>query len=54
MAEFPAAFFKIHRFYLFTFRERGREGEGVGEEHQCVRDTLIGCLSHVPKWGPGP
>ena len=22
--------------YLFTFRERGREGESEGEKHQCV------------------
>ena len=27
-------FFK--RFYLFIFRERGREGEIEGEKHQCV------------------
>ena len=40
-------------FYLFTFRERRREREREGEKHQCVRDTLIGCLSHAPKWGPG-
>ena len=24
------------RFYLFIFRERGREGEREGEKHQCV------------------
>ena len=24
------------RFYLFTFRERGREGEREGEKYQCV------------------
>ena len=24
------------RFYLFIFRERGREGESEGEIHQCV------------------
>ena len=24
------------RFYLFIFREKGREGEGKGEKHQCV------------------
>ena len=40
------------RFYLFIFRER-REGER-GAEHGCVRERLIGCLSHAPKWGPGP
>ena len=35
---------------LFIFRERRREGE----KHQCVRDTLISCLSHAPYWGAGP
>ena len=30
------------------------EGEGEGEKHQCVRDTLIGCLLHALNWGPGP
>ena len=24
------------RFYLFIFRQRGREGEREGEKHQCV------------------
>ena len=43
-------FFK--RFYLL-FREREKEGEKEGEEHQYVRDTLIGCLSPAPNWGPG-
>ena len=36
-------FFKI----LFIFRERGKEG-GRGKETRCVRETSIGCLSHVP------
>ena len=40
------------RFSLFL--ERGGEGERKGERHQCVRDTSIGCLSHVPYWPPGP
>ena len=51
--------FSIHflkRFYLFTFTERGREGEREGEKHQCVRDTSISCswmyptedLAHYP------
>ena len=31
----PNPFFK-KRFYLFIFRERGREGEREGEKHQCV------------------
>ena len=46
-------FFKI----LFTFRERRREGEKERKKHgcvRCVRDTLIGCLSQPPSWGPGP
>ena len=36
-------FFKI--FYLFIFRERGREGERKGEKHQCV------VASHAPPTG---
>ena len=40
---FSFSFFFL-RLYLFTFRERRREGE----KHQCVRDTLIGCLSGTP------
>ena len=35
------AFFFL-RFYLFTFRQRRREGERRGEKHQCV------AASHVP------
>ena len=38
-------FFKI--FYLFIFRERGKEGEREGYKHQCVRDTSpTGELAH--------
>ena len=37
---------------LFIFIERGREREGEGEKHRCVRDTFIGCptgdLAHNP------
>ena len=29
------------RFYLFIFRERGREGERKGEEYQCVGASRI-------------
>ena len=39
--------------YLFMFRERRREGEKEGEKHPRVRETLMGCLSHIRKWGPG-
>ena len=42
--------FIFKRFYLFIFRERGKEGK----KHQCVRETWIGCLSHAHNWGPGP
>ena len=31
---YSSLFFK--GFYLFIFRERGREGEREGEKHQCV------------------
>ena len=37
------SFFK--RFYLFVFRERGKEGEREGEKQQCV------VASHVPPTG---
>ena len=47
-----SSFLKI--FYLFTFTERGREGERQREKHRHVRDPSISCLSHVPNWGPGP
>ena len=33
------------RFYLFIFRERRREGEREGENHQCV------VASHMPPTG---
>ena len=42
------------RFYLFIFREWGREGERKGEKHQCVRGTSIGCLQYITNWGRGP
>ena len=29
-------FFLKKIFYLFIFRQRGREGEREGEKHQCV------------------
>ena len=37
-----------HLFYLFIFRERGREEETEGEKHQRARETLIGCLLPIP------
>ena len=32
---------------LFTFSERGREGEREEEKHQWAREASIGCLSHA-------
>ena len=29
-------FYFFKRFYLFIFRQRGREGEREGEKYQCV------------------
>ena len=40
-------FFK-KRFYLFIFRDRGREAEREGEKHQCV------VASRVPPLGTQP
>ena len=43
------------RFYLFIFRERGREGEREGEKHQCVVASwapLTGDLAHNPGMCP--
>ena len=39
---------------LFIYRERGKEGEREGAKHWCLREVLIGCLSHVPKLGTCP
>ena len=36
------------RFYLFIFKEMGREGESEGEKHQCV------FASHWPPLGAWP
>ena len=41
------------RFYLFIFRERGREGERQGEKHGCVREASVDGLSQTPNWRPG-
>ena len=37
-------------FFPFS-KERGREGEGEGKKHICVREISIGCLWHTA--GPG-
>ena len=39
--------FLFKRFYLYIFRERGREGE----RHRCVREISVGCLLYTPNWG---
>ena len=44
-------FFK-DSIYLFIFREREQEREG--EKHRCERETLIGCLSRMPRLGTEP
>ena len=36
--------FKI--FYLFIFRERGREGERQGKKHRCVVASRTGDPAH--------
>ena len=42
--------FFFSRFYLFTFRERGREGEREGEKHRSVASRMppAGDLAHNP------
>ena len=40
------------RFYVFIFRERGREGERGRETLMCER-TLISCFSHDTNQRPG-
>ena len=42
--------FDFLRLYLFTFLERGREGEREGEKHQCV---VASCASPTGDPGPG-
>ena len=49
---FFSLFLKI--FYLFTFRDKGREGEREGEKLQCARGTSICCSPHAHNWEPGP
>ena len=40
------------RFYLFTFRERGRVGERKEEKHQYVRDTRTPATAYLAR-NPG-
>ena len=40
--QFIFFYFLFLRFYLFIFREKGREGDREGEKHQCV------VASHTP------
>ena len=43
------------RFYLFIFRQRGKEGEREGEKHQCVVASCVpptGDLAHNPGMCP--
>ena len=49
----PGSFFIffIKRFYLFIFRERGREGEREGEKQQCAVTSRVpptGDLAYNP------
>ena len=39
---------------LIYFRKKGREGEREGGEHQCERETSIGCLLYVLRMGTWP
>ena len=41
----------LKRFYLFIFRDRGKEGEREGQKHQCVvasHTPATGDLAHNP------
>ena len=51
---FPTFLGFIFRFYLYIFRQRGREAEREGAKHQCVRKISIGSLSHAVQLGTGP
>ena len=50
----PNVFIIFKRFYLFIFRERGREGEWGGEKHQCETGTSTGCLLQLHQPGTWP
>ena len=48
-------FFFKKDFYLFIFREKGREGEREGEKHQCVvasHASVTGDLAQNPGMCP--
>ena len=47
----PVVIYLFLRFYLFIFRQRGREGETKGEKHQCVvaSCTLTRDLAQQPR-----
>ena len=54
MLEFISEYLNFsHIFFFFFFgdRERGKEGEREGEEHQCEREASISSLSHVSQPG---
>ena len=44
----------LKKIFLFVFTEWGWKRERGGEEHQCTRETSIGCLSCAPNQRPGP
>ena len=52
---FMPFYFFNKKFYLFIFRQRGREGERKGEKHQCVvasHSPTTGDLVHNPSTCP--
>ena len=42
------------RFYLFIFREKGREEERQERNIKAGQITLISSFLHAHSWGPGP
>ena len=50
-----SCYFIFLRFYVFIFRQKGREGESEGEKHQCVvssRAPPTGDLAQNPGMCP--
>ena len=41
-------------FFLLLTLKRRREEEREGENHPCERETLIGCILHIPQPGTEP